>query len=54
MAGVRSFTELKIWQKARQWSKVIFSDQVWELYERFTGKPRPEMFRKPQVGGDQK
>jgi hypothetical protein len=23
-----------------------FSDQVWELYERVTGNPRPEVFRK--------
>jgi hypothetical protein len=23
-----------------------FSDQVWELYERLTGKTRPEVFRK--------
>jgi hypothetical protein len=26
-----------------------FSNQVWELYERVTGKPRPEMFRKQSV-----
>ena len=25
-----------------------WSDQVWEIYERVTGQPRPERFRKPE------
>ena len=26
--------------------EVDWSEQVWQTYERLTGKPRPEMFRK--------
>jgi four helix bundle protein len=31
-----------------------WSEQVWEIYERVTGKPRPEMFRTraPETGND--
>ena len=28
-----------------------WSEQVWEIYERVTGKPRPEMFAAPQPNG---
>ena len=30
-----------------------WTEQVWEIYERVTGKPRPEMFRKPAPDGDE-
>lgn len=30
-----------------------WSEQVWEIYERVTGKPRPEMFRKADPESDQ-
>jgi hypothetical protein len=33
-SGVKHIRKLKPW-----------SDQVWELYERVSGKPRPEFFR---------
>jgi four helix bundle protein len=29
-----------------------WTDQVWELYERTTGKPRPALFRRPQEDGN--
>jgi hypothetical protein len=31
-----------------------WSEQVWEIYERVTGKPRPELFRKTDPEGDGK
>jgi four helix bundle protein len=30
-----------------------FTDEVWERYERITGKPRPELFRKPPEDEDE-
>jgi hypothetical protein len=34
-SGVKNIRKIPDW-----------SNQVWEIYERVTGKPRPEMFRK--------
>jgi four helix bundle protein len=37
-SGVKNLQRYKSW-----------SDQVWELYERVTGQPRPEMFQKKEA-----
>ena len=41
-SGVKHMRHLKSW-----------SEQVWEIYERITGQPRPAMFRAPGTGTEE-
>jgi four helix bundle protein len=41
-SGVKNTRRYKRW-----------TDEVWELYEKYTGKPRPEFFQTKPVGSDE-